>query len=86
MLQRSSKTNLERKTHSKLPSQTGGSDLVKWFCEYVSELVLGRNIGQGNLSFLYVVSQEVVSHLNVFCSCVEHRVFSNAYGTSTITK
>ena len=86
MRQRNSKTNSERKTHIKLPSQVGKGYLVKWFCENVSELVLGRNIGQIDLSFLYIVSQEVVSHFNVLGFCVEHWVFSNAYGTGAVTK
>jgi hypothetical protein len=41
---------------------------------------------QHNGPFLYIVSQEMIPHLYVFGSGMEHWVFSYAYGTGAITK
>jgi hypothetical protein len=40
---------------------------------------------QGYLSFLYIISQKMVSHFYVHGFWMEHWVFSNSYGTSAIT-
>jgi hypothetical protein len=40
---------------------------------------------QSYLSFLYIVSQEIIPHFYVFGFGMEHWVFYNAYGTRAIT-
>jgi hypothetical protein len=40
---------------------------------------------QSYLSFLYVVSQEMIPHFYVLDIGMEHWVLCNAYGTSAIT-
>ena len=78
--------NSERVTHPKLTTHASESVLIKWFGENVSYLVLGGDMAQNNLSFLHIVSQEMISHFNVFGSGVENWIFRNAYGTSAITE
>ena len=81
-----SRPNSERQTHSKLSSQAGKGGLVKWFGEDIGKLVLGGDMGQLDVSFLNVISQEMVPHLYVFGFGVEHWVFGYAYGTGAITQ
>jgi hypothetical protein len=41
---------------------------------------------QGYLPFLYIVSQKMIPHFNVFCfGKMEHWVLCNAYGTGVVT-
>jgi hypothetical protein len=40
---------------------------------------------QGYLPFLYIVSQKMIPHFNVFCFGMEHWVLCNAYGTGAVT-
>jgi hypothetical protein len=42
-------------------------DLVKWFGEDISELVLGINVVQINITFFIVVTQEVKADFYVLC-------------------
>ena len=78
--------NSKRVTNPKLTTQASESGLIKWFGENVSYLVLGGDMDQNNLSFLHIVSQEMISHFDVLGSRVENWIFGNAYGTSAITK
>ena len=73
-------------THPKLTTQASESSLIKWFGENVSYLVLGGDMAQNNLSFLHIVSQEMISHFDLFGSGVENWIFGKAYGTSAVTK
>ena len=82
----SSKTTSKWKTYTKFPSQTGECGLVKWLGENISELILGRHMDKCDVSFLNIISQEVVSHFNMLGFGMEHWVFGNAYGTGAITQ
>ena len=64
--------NSERIANPKLTTQTSESGLIKWFGENVGYLVLGGNMAQSNLSFLHIVSQEMISHFYVLGSGVEN--------------
>jgi hypothetical protein len=59
--------------------------LVQRFCQDIGKLFLGWHMDQIYVPILHIVSQKVVAHLNLFGFWVEHRIFGNAYGTSTIT-
>ena len=83
---RGPRPNSKRITNPKLTPQTSESGLIKRFGENVSYLVLGGDMAQNNLPFLHIVSQEMVSHFDVFGSRVENWVFGHAYGTSAVTK
>ena len=80
------KLSSEKRTHTKFPSQAGEGDLVKWLGENVCKLVLGRNVGKLNISFLHMISQKVVPHFYVFGFGMKHGIFGYAYGTGAITK
>ena len=64
--------NSERIANTKLTTQMSKSGLIKWFGENVSYLILGGDMAQSNLSFLHIVSQEMISHFYVFGSGVEN--------------
>jgi hypothetical protein len=62
-----SSPSLKRETNSKLPSQASKLGLIKWFGEDISELVLGINVVQIDITFLIVVTQEVKVDFYVLC-------------------
>ena len=82
---KSIKTNSNWETHTKFPSQTSECGLVKWLGENIGELILGRHMDKCDVSFLDIVSQEVVSHFNVLGFGMKYWVFGNAYDTGAIT-
>jgi hypothetical protein len=50
------------------PSQSSNARSIKGFGENISQLSLCVNVFHHYISFLNMVSQEVVSHFYVFCS------------------
>jgi hypothetical protein len=60
--------------NAKLPSQRSKTRRIEGFGEYVSQLPLCVNELHLYISLLNMVSQEVVSHFNVFGSPVENWV------------
>jgi hypothetical protein len=40
---------------------------------------------QGYLTFLYIVSQKMIPHFNVFDFSMKHWILCNTYGTGSIT-
>jgi hypothetical protein len=59
---------------AKFSSQRRKMSRIKRFSENVSRLPLCINVFHHYVSFLNMVSQEVVSHFYVFCSSVENWV------------
>ena len=59
--------------------------MVQRICQDISELFLGWHMDEVYVSLLNIVSQEVVPHLYMFGSGVEHGVFGNTNGTRAIT-
>ena len=49
----------------------------QWLGQNVSQLLLGGDVGQGYVSFLQVVPQEVCADFDVFGAFVAHRVLSH---------
>ena len=64
--------NSKRVTNPKLTPQASESSLIKRFVENVGYLVLGGDMAQNNLPFHHIVSQEMVSHFDVFGARVEN--------------
>ena len=56
------------------------------FCEDVSQLFISKNKMNFQISFLNVITYEMIPDVNVFCSGVHHRVVGDGNGTSVITK
>ena len=75
----------KRTNHSKLPSQTSKCSLVQRLCQDISELFLGWHMDEIYVSLLNIVSQEVVPHLYMLGSVVQHEVFGNTNGTRAMT-
>jgi hypothetical protein len=71
--------------NTKLPSQISKMRRIEGFGENVSQLALYVNELHLYISFLNMVSQEPVSHFNVFGSPMENWVMGKAYGTVAIT-
>jgi hypothetical protein len=59
-------------TNTKFPPQRSKMSRIKGFGENVSQLPLCTNVLHHYVSFLNMVSQEVVSHFYVFGSPVEN--------------
>jgi hypothetical protein len=59
---------------------------IKRLGEYIRQLLLGANTTKDNVPFSNVVSQEVVTDINVLGARVLNRVVSNFYGTLIVTK
>jgi hypothetical protein len=60
--------------NTKLPLQRSKMRRIEWFSENVSQLPLCIDEYHHNISFLNMVSQEVVSHYDVFGSPVKNWV------------
>jgi hypothetical protein len=60
--------------NTKIPPQRSKMSHIEGFGENVSQLPLCINVFYYYVSFLNMVSQEVVSHFYVFCSPVENWV------------
>jgi hypothetical protein len=60
--------------NTKLPLQRSKMRRIEWFGENVSQLPLCIDEYHHNISFLNMVSQEVVSHFDVFGSPVKNWV------------
>jgi hypothetical protein len=58
---------------------------IEGFGEDISQLSHGIDVSHLNISFLNVISQEVVSPLMVFHSLVEDWIFGNRNGTGVMT-
>ena len=61
--------------NAKLTTKGSKTRSIKRFGENISKLFLGLNSPHLNLSLLNIVSQEVVSHLNVFDFTMEAEIF-----------
>jgi hypothetical protein len=59
--------------------------LIKRFGKYIGELFIGSHIGNHNISLDGVVSQKMVSDINVFDYRMLTWVVSNLYGTLIVT-
>jgi hypothetical protein len=70
--------------NTKLPPQRSKTRRIEVFGENVSQLPLCINEFHHNISFISMVSLEVVSHFDVFGSPMENWVLGYAYGTIAI--
>ena len=61
--------------NAELTTKGSKTQNIKQFGENVSKLFLSLNSPHHNLSLLNIVSQEVVSHLDVFDLTMEARIF-----------
>ena len=64
-VQAQSSPNLKGEAHSQLTSQTSKGSLIQWFCENVCNLLLRPHMDQVYVPFLEVITQKVISNLNV---------------------
>jgi hypothetical protein len=72
-------------TNTNLPPQGSKTRRIKGFGENISQLSLGIDVSHLNISFLNVISQEVVSPLKVSHYFVKDSIFGYWYGTSVVT-
>ena len=72
--------------NAKLTTKGSKTRSIKRFGENVNKLFLGLNSPHHNLSILNIVSQEKVSHLNVFDLNMDAGIFGQAYGTGVVTE
>jgi hypothetical protein len=72
-------------TNINLPPQISKSRRIKGFGENVGQLSLDVYVSHLNVSLLYMISQEVVSPLNMSHLFVEHWIFGYWDGTDVIT-
>lgn len=80
------KPNSQKEINTKLASQTSKSGLIQRFGEDIGYLVLGSNIAKLDIPFLLVISQKVVSDINMFGFGVKYGIFGNTDGTCAITQ
>jgi hypothetical protein len=71
--------------NTNLPQQISKSRRIKGFGENVGQLSLGVYVSHLNVSLLYMISQEVVSPLNMSYLLVEDWIFGYRDGTGVIT-
>jgi hypothetical protein len=71
-------------TNINFPPQISKVRSIEGFDEDISQLSFGVYVSHLNISFLYMVSQEVVSPLKVSHSFVEDWGFGYRYDTSVI--
>jgi hypothetical protein len=62
------------------------SRLIKGFVENVSQLLMGINVAQINVTFLRMLTKKVKANINVLGPRMQHRILSNTYGTHVVTK
>jgi hypothetical protein len=74
-----------RMSNTNFPSQNNKMRRVKGFGDDVSQLSLYIDISHLNIFLLNVISQEVVSHLNVSHSLVEDWVFGYRDDTGVVS-
>ena len=48
--------------------------LIKWFGKYIGKLIFGVHTLNANVSFLLVISNEMMADINVLCSCMLNRI------------
>jgi hypothetical protein len=72
-------------TNTNFPPQISKLRRINGFGENVSQLPLCVHVSHLNLSFLYMISQEVVSPPKVSHSFVEDWIFGYRDGTDVIT-
>ena len=53
-----------------LIAQSAKPCLIKWFCEDIGELILCTHVFKLDISFGFVVSQEMVANIYMFCARV----------------
>ena len=61
------------------------SCLIKWLGQYIGKLIIGANPLDCNISFLLMISNEVMPYVNVLCSCMLDRVLCHLYSTFIVT-
>jgi hypothetical protein len=71
-------------TNINFPPQISKARSIEGFDEDISQLSFGVYVSHLNISFLYMVSQEVVSPLKVSHSLVEDWIFCYRDGTGVI--
>jgi hypothetical protein len=71
--------------NTNFPPQISKSRRIKGFGKNVSQLHLCISVSHLNVSLLYMISQEVVSPLNVSHSLVKDWIFGYGDGTGFIT-
>jgi hypothetical protein len=72
-------------TNTNFPPQISKLRRIKGFGEDIGQLSLGVYVSHLYIFFLYMVSQEVVSSLNMSHLFVEDRIFGYRDGTGVIT-
>jgi hypothetical protein len=70
--------------NTNFPLQISKARSIEGFGEDISQLSLGIDVSHLNVSILYMVSQKVVSPLNVSHSLMEDWIFGYRDGTSVI--
>jgi hypothetical protein len=70
--------------NTNFPLQISKARSIEGFSEDISQLSLGIDVSHLNVSILYMVSQKVVSPLNVSHSLMEDWIFGYRDGTSVI--
>jgi hypothetical protein len=71
-------------TNTNFPSQSSETRSIKRFGENISQLSLCANVPHLDISLFHIISQEVVSHFEVFHSFVEDWIFGYRESTSVV--
>jgi hypothetical protein len=74
-----------RMANTNFPPQIGKARSIEGFDEDIGQLSLGVYVSYLNISFLNMISQEVVSHLKVSRSFMDGWIFSYRDVTDVIT-
>jgi hypothetical protein len=62
------------------------SRLIKGFGEDISQLMMGINMAQIDVTFLRMVTKKVKANINVLGLRMQHKILGNTYGSRAITK
>ena len=60
--------------------------LIKWFGENISQLFVSTNMPEINISFGNMITDEMMSHLDVLGSGMLHMIVCNLNNTFTVTQ
>ena len=67
-------------------SQPAKHFLIKWFSEYIRQLLVGTNMLKVNIPFGNVISNKMMTNFNMLSSRVLHGIVSNLDSTFIVTK
>ena len=67
-------------------SQLAKPLLIKWLGEYVGQLIFGAHTLNANVTLQLMISYEVMSYVNVLCSCMLNWIVGHLDCTFIVTQ